>query len=106
MTTFKNEMPGDMVTLEMRIKEDVRHVLRAMFISSDDKKKMLEDALESAISSGNILNVVEKHAHQAINEAVQEYFSYGEGGKALRKAINEVLSEIIPQILNKDYDNG
>jgi|SRR5579872_4844902 F0F1-type ATP synthase delta subunit len=105
MKTFNNEMPGDMITLDMRIKEDVRHVLRAMFISSEDKKKMLEDALESAISNGNIMNVIENHAHNAINEAVEEYFKYGEGGKALRKAINDVLHEIIPNIFKKNLDD-
>lgn len=102
MKTFNNEMPGDLITLEMRIKEDVRHILKAMFISSEDKKKILEDALESAISTGNIMNVIEKHAHQAINEAVQEYFKFGEGGTALRKAIADVLHEVIPRIFNKD----
>jgi F0F1-type ATP synthase delta subunit len=101
LKTFNNEMPGDMITLEMRIKEDVRHVLRAMFISADDKKKMLEEALEAAISSGNLVNVIEKHAHQAINEAVHEYFTYGEGGKVLRKAVADVLHEVIPKIFKK-----
>lgn len=102
MKTFNNQMPGDLITLEMRIKEDVRHILKAMFISSEDKKKILEDALESAISTGNIMNVIEKHAHQAINEAVQEYFKFGEGGISLRKAIADVLHEVIPRIFNKD----
>ena len=102
MKTFNNEMPGDMITLEMRIKEDVRHVLRAMFISSEEKKKMLEDGLESAISNANILNVIETHAHQAINEAVKEYFMYGKGGQVLRKAIADVLHEVIPKLFKKD----
>jgi len=102
MKTFNNEAQGDLVTLEMRIREDVRHIMRAMFISSEDKKKMLEDALESAINSGNIMNVVERYAHQAIDEAVQEYFKFGEGGIALRKAINDVLHEIIPKIFSKE----
>ncbi len=102
MRTFNNEMPGDLVTLEMRIKEDVRHIMKAMFISSEDKKKMLEDALESAISTGNIGSVIEKHAHQAINDSVKEYFTYGEGGIALKKAINDVLHEIIPKIFSKN----
>ena len=102
MKTFGNEMPGDLVTLEMRIKEDVRHVLKAMFISSEDKKKMLEDALEYAISNGNIQSSIQKHANMAIEEAVKEYFTFGEGGRALRKSINEVLHEIIPQIFKKE----
>lgn len=101
MKTFNNEMPGDIVTLEMRIREDVRHVLRSMFISSEERKKMLEDALESAISSGNIASSIEKHAHQAIEDSVKEYFSFGEGGKALRKAVNDALSEAIPNIFKK-----
>ena len=101
MSLFNNQMPGDMITLDMRIREDVRHVLKAMFISSDDKKKMLEDALEQAICSGNIMATVEKYAHQAINEAVQEYFKYGEGGIALRKAIADVLQEVIPGMFKK-----
>jgi len=102
MSIFNDQRPRDMITLEMRIQEDVRHVLRAMFISSDEKKKMLEDALESAIINGNITNCVEKHAHQAISESVEEYFKYGEGGQALRKAVNNVLHEIIPKIFKKD----
>ena len=106
MKTFNNEMPGDMVTLEMRIKEDVRHVLRAMFISSEDKKKMLEDALELAISSSNLSHVIEKHAHEAINDAVKEYFAFGEGGMLLRKAIQDVLHEIIPKIFKKVEDDN
>lgn len=104
MKTFNDERPGDMITLEMRIREDVRHVLRAMFISSEDKKKMLEDALESAIGSSNLSHVIEKHAHDAINDAVKEYFSFGEGGMLLRKAIQEVLHEIIPKIFTKDKE--
>lgn len=102
MSPFNKQMPGDMITLEMRIKEDIRHVLKAMFISSEDKKKMLEDALESAISSGNMMNVIEKEAHKAINEAVNEYFNYGEGGLVLRKSIKDILHEIIPKIFNKE----
>lgn len=102
MKIFNNEIPGDMITLEMRIKEDVRHVLRAMFISSEDKKKILEDALELAISSSNLSHIIEKHAHEAINDAVKEYFSFGEGGTLLRNAIQDILHEIIPKIFNKD----
>ena len=102
MKTFNDERPGDMVTLEMRIKEDVRCVLRAMFISSEDKRKMLEDALESVISTGNIAHMVEQHAHQAINEAVQEYFTYGEGGMALRKAVQSALHEVMPKLSSKE----
>lgn len=91
-------MPGDLVTLEMRIKEDVRHILKAMFISSEDKKKMLEDALENAICKGNIMGIIETHAHKAINESIEEYFKFGEGGIALRNAITQVLHEIIPNM--------
>jgi len=106
MKTFNNDMPGDMITLEMRIKEDVRHVLRAMFISSDEKKKMLEEALKLAISSSNLSHIIEKHAHDAINDAVKEYFSFGEGGLLLRKAIQEVLHEIIPKIFKNATRNS
>jgi len=106
MKTFNDEKPGDLITLEMRIQEDVRHVLRAMFISSEDKKKMLEEALEMAISSSNLSHVIEKHAHDAINDAVKEYFTFGEGGLALRSAIQKVLHEIIPKIFTKEkHDN-
>ena len=102
MKTFNNEMPGDLVTLEMRIKEDVRHVLKAMFISSEDKKKILEDSLELAISQSDIHKHIHQQANQAIQESVKEYFTFGEGGMALRKAINDILHEIIPKIFRKE----
>jgi len=102
MNTFNNKMPGDLITLEMRIKEDVRHVMKAMFISSEDRRKLLEDAIESSIINGNILNHIEKEARNAISESVTEYFKFGEGGMALRKSINDVLHEIIPKIFNDD----
>jgi hypothetical protein len=102
MKCFNSEIPSDMITLEMRIKEDIRHVLKAI-ISSEDKKKILEEALESAISTGNIVSVIESHVHQAINDAVKEYFSYGEDGLIFKKAIHDVLHEIMPKLLLKMY---
>lgn len=106
MKTFKNELPGDFVTLEMRIKEDVRHMMQALFISSEDKKKMLEDALELSISRADILKHIEEEASKAIRDATKEYFSFGEGGILLRKAMNEALHEILPKIFSKDVKNG
>lgn len=102
MRLFSNEAPGDLITLDMRIKEDVRHVLKAIFISSEERRTLLEEALESAILSGNITDHIKTSAHKAISEAVEEYFRFGEGGVALRKAINDVLHEIIPKIFNKE----
>ena len=99
--TFKNELPGDLVTLEMRIKEDVRHILKAMFISSEDKKKILEDALESAILNADIRMHIEKQASECIRNAVEEYFKFGEGGLTLRKSINDALHETIPRLFTK-----
>lgn len=98
---FSNRSPGDMVTLEMRIKEDVRHILKAMFISSDEKKKLLEDALEMSIADIDIHSHIKREAEQAIKDAVKEYFTYGEGGMALKKAINDTLHEVIPNIFKK-----
>lgn len=101
MKTFNDERPRDMITLEMRIQEDVRHVLRSMFISSEDKKKLLEDSLEVAISSHNITACIEKYAHEAIDSSVKEYFSYGEGGKALRKAVDVALTEVLGKLFDR-----
>lgn len=102
MTTFNRNMPGDMITLEMRIHEETRHVLKSMFISSDERIKMLENALESAISKGNLLGMVEKYANQAIIDAIEEYFSHGEGSKIINKAISDVLTEVIPTLFKKE----
>lgn len=49
MKTFNNEMPR-----EMRIKEDVKGILTAMFISSEEKKKLLQDRIEDAVKTINI----------------------------------------------------
>jgi hypothetical protein len=93
-------MPRDLITLEMRIQEDVRHILKAMFISSEEKKHLLEEALESAIVSVDIHQHIKKQASQAVLDAVNEYFTYGEGGMILKKSINDALHETIPNIFN------
>ncbi len=44
MGIFNDAQPGDIVTLEMRIKEGQRHMLQAMFVSDEENKKLLQEA--------------------------------------------------------------
>ncbi len=107
MKAFNDIQQGDILTLEMRVTETTRTVLQQMFISAEDQKVALAEALDSAIRATNVSALMHNEAQRAIGAAVTSYFApYGEGGKLIAAAVGAALSQTIPGLFNLPKPDG
>lgn len=98
MKTFNDIQQGDYIELDMRIKETQRHILQTMFISAEENKKMLERSMESALTSMDLVDTIKKAAQKAVEDAVSNYFGWGEG----RQFIDKMIAELMRNIFGKN----
>ena len=81
--------------------ESMQHSLKHAFqLRQEEIAPLIDAAIERAITPENLADIIDRHARNHINNAVEKeiknFFMYGGGRVAIKAAVQTMLDEKVP----------
>jgi hypothetical protein len=100
------EMNYKMPIIDLRVKLAAEDIVTAIVLHEHEISEQVQAGVDKAVKDIGYLikEKAESCAKEAINEAVSNYFRYGEGYQAVNLAVKKALNDIIKKDFNKELD--